>query len=254
MEKRTKIYFASDFHLGSPVVGNSLDRERRIVRWLDRVVKPDAKALYLLGDIFDYWWEYKCVVPRGFTRFLGKLGELHDMGIEIHWFIGNHDIWIFDYIPQETGAIIHRHPEVIMLGDKKVYLAHGDGLGDKSIVFHLIRKCFHNRFLQILFAAIHPRWTVSFGLAWSRHSRTQRENANLPYLGEHKEHLVLYSKAYLKEHDDIQLFIYGHRHILLDLMLSRETRMMILGDWMENPSYAIWDGESIALEIYEESE
>ncbi len=111
MTERSKIYFASDFHMGSRAVENPMVQERLIVQWLDTVVKPDAKALYLLGDIFDYWWEYKYVVPRGFTRFLGKLGELHDMGVEIHWFIGNHDIWIFDYIPQETGAIIHpRHP------------------------------------------------------------------------------------------------------------------------------------------------
>ncbi|MDD2525346.1 MAG: UDP-2,3-diacylglucosamine diphosphatase [Bacteroidales bacterium] len=249
MSERNKIYFASDFHLGSRAVEDPLAQERLIVQWLETVVKPDAKALYLLGDIFDYWWEYKYVVPRGFTRFLGKLGELHDSGIEIHWFTGNHDIWIFDYIPQETGAIIHREPLVLQLGDKRAYLAHGDGLGDDSAAFKILRSMFHNRFLQVLFAAIHPRWTMAFGLAWSRHSRTKREKANTPYLGEEKEHLIHYSKAYLKK-DPVDYILFGHRHILLDLMLSRESRMLIIGDWFEYNSYAVWDGEQFRLEIF----
>lgn len=250
MEERNKIYFASDFHLGSRAIDNPQDSERRVVKWLEEVVKPDAKALYLLGDIFDYWWEYKYVVPRGFTRFLGKLGELYDRGIEIHWFIGNHDIWIFDYIPQETGAIIHRQPEILELDGQKLFLAHGDGLGDTSRVFRLLRSLFHNRFLQILFASIHPRWSVAFGLNWSCHSRTKRENANLPYLGEDKEDLVKFSKKYL-EKETINLFLYGHRHIVLDLMLSRKSRMIILGDWLQQPSYAVWDGRDFVLELYE---
>lgn len=249
MAERNKIYFASDFHMGSRAVKDPMAQERLIVQWLETVVKPDAKALYLLGDIFDYWWEYKYVVPRGFTRFLGKLGELHDSGIEIHWFIGNHDIWIFDYIPQETGAIMHRCPVVIQLGEKRAYVAHGDGLGDDSTAFKILRSMFHNRFLQVLFAAIHPRWTMAFGLAWSRHSRTKREKANTPYLGEEQEHLIQYSKAYLKN-DPVNYLLYGHRHILLDLMLSRESRILIIGDWLEYNSYAVWDGEELRLEIY----
>ena len=249
MAERNKIYFASDFHMGSLAVDDPMAQERLIVQWLDTVVRPDAKALYLLGDIFDYWWEYKYVVPRGFTRFLGKLGELHDSGIEIHWFTGNHDIWIFDYIPQETGAIIHRAPLLLQLGDKRAYLAHGDGLGDNSPAFKILRSMFHNRFLQVLFAAIHPRWTMAFGLAWSRHSRTKREKANTPYLGEEKEHLIHYSKEYLKS-DPVNYLVYGHRHILLDLMLSRESRMLIIGDWLDYNSYAVWDGEELRLEIF----
>lgn len=248
--ERGKIYFASDMHFGSDVFGDPLENERRFVRWLDSI-KDDAKVLYLLGDVFDFWYEYKYVVPRGFTRVLGKIAEMTDSGIEVHFFIGNHDIWVFDYLPQETGMIIHKEPLLTEIDGKKFYLAHGDGLGDDSRSFKLIRKIFHSRICQILFSTIHPRWSFGFAHAWSKHSRKTGLTNPAPYFGEEKEHLVVYAKEFIKQHPDIDYLIFGHRHILLDLMLSRSSRMMIIGDWLQYFSYAVFDGEELSLEQFE---
>lgn len=240
-------------HLGSDVFEDSRMVEKRFVRWLDSI-KEDAAALYLLGDIFDFWYEYKYVVPRGFTRFLGKIAELSDSGVEIHFFIGNHDIWVFDYLPRETGAIIHKEPLITEIAGKKFYLAHGDGLGDNSLSFKLIRWLFHNRFCQVLFGSVHPRWGIGFAHAWSKHSRTQGLTEPTDYLGENKEHLVLYAKQYILKNPDTDYLLFGHRHILLDLMLSNKSRMMIIGDWLQYFSYAVFDGEELSLEQFEESD
>ena len=170
MKAGTKIYFASDAHLGSDVFEDSLIVEKRFVKWLDSI-KHDAEALYLLGDIFDFWFEYKYVVPRGFTRFLGKISEMSDMGIEIHFFIGNHDIWIFDYLNKETGVIVHKKPYITEIYGKKFFLAHGDEFSGQSKKSKRIRYVFHNRLCQILFATVHPRWGIGLAHVWSRHSR-----------------------------------------------------------------------------------
>ena len=250
---RTSTYFLSDLHLGMSSLSpaEQRDRERKAVRWLDSI-KEDAAALYLLGDIFDYWYEYKYVVPRGFTRFLGKLAELSDLGVEIHWFIGNHDIWIFDYLPAELGAVVHREPAVMTLGGRTFYLAHGDGLGHTPFSFRFVRALFRNRFCQWLYAAIHPRWTVAFARGWSSHSRAHDDDA--PYLGENEEFLVQYAKEYLRQNAQphIDFFVFGHRHIMLDLMLSRDSRVVILGDWIRHFSYARFDGEHLTLEQFVE--
>lgn len=161
-----KIYFASDFHLGARYIENPIEYERRIVRWLDSI-KQDAGTLYLLGDILDYWYEYRYVVPKGFTRFFGKLAELSDNDIDIHWFIGNHDIWIFDYLPHELGITIHDGTLITEIGGKRFFLSHGDNVGKRPMTFRFLRKIFRNRFCQYLYAAIHPRWTVAFALRWS---------------------------------------------------------------------------------------
>lgn len=264
MERAKKVYFLSDVHLGSgyhkamydkqhPHSSNDLDAqhhiERKLCRWLD-AVKHDAQAIYLLGDIFDYWFEYKNVIPRGFTRFLGKIGEITDLGIEVHFFIGNHDIWLTDYLENECGMIIHRSPLIEDISGKKFYLAHGDGLGDNSKSFKIIRRVFHSKICRIPFAAIHPRWTVGFAHAWSNHSRDTGEMP--PYMGEDKEHLVLFAKEELKRMPDINFFVFGHRHIMLDLMISPSCRTVILGDWLSYFSYGVFDGESFTLEIFEE--
>lgn len=225
--------------------------ERRLCRWLD-MVKEDAQTIYLLGDIFDYWFEYRNVVPRGFVRFLGKIAELTDMGIEVHFFIGNHDIWVTDYLQKECGMIVHTQPLVRDIHGKKFFLAHGDGLGDNSTSFKLLRGLFHNKFCRKLYAAIHPRWTVGFAQWWSNHNR---ENDEMPdYFGEDKEHLVLFAKNHLKLAPNVNYFIFGHRHIMLDLMLSMQSRVVILGDWIKYFSYGVFDGENFSLEIFEESE
>ncbi|MBO4607670.1 MAG: UDP-2,3-diacylglucosamine diphosphatase [Prevotella sp.] len=248
------IYFLSDAHLGSLAIEHARTQERRLVRFLDSI-KNKAAAIYLLGDMFDFWYEYKYVVPKGFTRFLGKLSELTDMGVEVHFFTGNHDIWAFEYLEKECGVVIHRQPLTTEIYGKVFYLAHGDGLGDPNKNFKLLRKIFHNRTCQVLFSSLHPRWGLWFGLQWAKHSRLKRKDGmEPPYQGEEKEHLVLYTKEYMKSHNDIDYFIYGHRHIELDLMLSRKTHMMIIGDWITQFTYVVYDGEHIFLEEYVEGE
>ena len=248
------VYFLSDAHLGSLAIPNGRLQERRLVRFLDQI-KDKASAIYLMGDMFDFWFEFKTVVPKGYTRFLGKLSELTDSGIEVHFFTGNHDIWCGDYLTHECGLILHREPLTTRIHGKNFYLAHGDGLGDPDKKFLFLRSLFHNPLLQKLFAAIHPRWGVTFGLGWAKHSRLKLENGREPnYLGEDKEHLVRYSKDYLKAHPDIDYFLYGHRHIELDLQLSKETRMLILGDWINTFTYAVFNGTSLLLEQYTEEE
>lgn len=243
---KNKIYFASDMHLGSDFFENPKISERRLVGWLDSI-REDAKALYFLGDIFDFWFEYKKVVPRGFTRFLGKIAEMYDNGTEIHFFTGNHDIWMFDYLPDEVGAIIHKKPLTVEINGKIFYLAHGDGLGKRSYLSRLIRFIFHNRICQWLFAHFPSEWGIGLAHKWSKY-RKKDVTAALPYLGEEKGNLVLYAEKYIQEHSDIDYIIFGHRHIMLDRMLNRKTRVLLLGDWMRYFSYAVFDGENLKLE------
>lgn len=251
---RKKVYFLSDAHLGSRALEHRRTHERRLVNFLD-AIKNDAEAIYLLGDIFDYWYEYKHVVPKGFTRLLGKISELTDMGVEVHFFIGNHDIWCKDYFVEECGMILHKRPVTVEIHGKEFYLAHGDGLGDKSLGFRIIRTLFHSRTMQMLFSAIHPRWTMELGLNWSKKSRLSRENGREDeYKGEDNEPLVLFTKEYQKTHPDINFFIYGHRHIMLDLMISRNSRIVILGDWINYFSYAVFDGENLYLDQFVEGD
>lgn len=249
------IYFLSDAHLGSRAIPHGRTQERRLVRFLDSI-KHKATAVYLLGDIFDFWYEYKMVVPKGYTRLLGKISELTDLGVEVHFFIGNHDIWCGDYLQQECGVILHKEPATVEWGDKVFMLAHGDGLGDPSKKFKMLRSIFHNKLCQRLFSALHPRWGMEFGLSWAQNSRMkhEREGGEPPYMGEDKEYLVVYAKEYLKTHADINYFIFGHRHIELDLMLNRNSRVLILGDWISQFTYAVFDGEHLFLENYIEGE
>lgn len=252
MSGRDKIYFASDAHLGARFHKDSIAVERRLVRWLDSI-KADAKEVWFLGDMFDYWYEYKYVVPKGFTRFLGKLAELSDNGVEIHIFIGNHDVWMFGYLHQEVGAIIHREPLTIDLLGKRFFLAHGDEVDNRSKLFRLIRWIFRNRVCQILYSAIHPRWTFGFALGWSLSSRKKglSKETEVSYQGESSEYLVQFAKSYHESHPDINFFIFGHRHIMLDLLLDRSCRMLIAGDWMQYFSYIVWDGENLFMEQFE---
>ena len=248
------VYFLSDAHLGSLAIEHRRTQERRLVNFLDSI-KHKASAVYLLGDMFDFWYEFKTVVPKGYTRFLGKLSELTDLGVEVHFFIGNHDIWCGDYLETECGVILHREPMTTEICGKEFYLAHGDGLGDRDTGFKLLRTLFHSHTMQRLFSALHPRWSVALGLQWAKHSRLKRIDGKDPdYMGEDKEPLVLYTKEYLKGHPGINFFIYGHRHIELDLMLSSTARIVILGDWINFFSYAVFDGEHLFLENYIEGE
>ncbi len=248
------IYFLSDAHLGSRALRHTRQQERRLVRFLDDI-KEKAEAVYLLGDMFDFWFEYRMVVPRGFTRFLGKLSELTDSGVEVHYFAGNHDLWTWDYLVEECGVILHREPMTLSLADKTFYIGHGDGLGDPDPRFRFIRSIFHSPLCQWLFRWLHPDLGMRFGLNWAKHSRLAHgEGGDPPYLGEDKEHLVLYAKDYLRSHPDVNYFLFGHRHIELDLMLSDQCRMVILGDWISQYTYAVFDGEHLYMENYVEGE
>ncbi len=252
------VYFISDAHLGCLALQHRRQQERRLVRFLDEI-KGNASAIYMLGDMFDFWFEYRMAVPKGFTRFLGKVSELTDAGVEIHCFIGNHDIWCLDYLEKECGVILHRTPHTIDIADRTFYLAHGDGLGDPDKKFRFVRAVFHNPLCQFAFRWLHPDVGIRFGLAWAKRSRlrhfAETGGCGEPaYMGEDKEHLVLYAKQYLKSHPDIDFFVFGHRHIELDLALSRQTRVLILGDWVSQFTYAVFDGQQMYLESYLEGE
>lgn len=205
-----------------------------------------------MGDIFDYWFEYKYVVPKGFTRFLGKIAEMTDSGIEVHFFTGNHDIWLSDYLPKETGVILHKKEYITEIYGKTFFLAHGDGLGDESISFRLIRSIFHNKICQRMYAWIHPRWSTAFAHRWSKYSRKGGLKKFMSsYMGEDKEYLVKFAKQYIQRDPTIDFFVFGHRHILLDLMLNKKSRILIIGDWLQQFSYAVLDEiGNINLEIF----
>ncbi len=247
MSQKKKIYFISDIHLGAPALTNNLEREKLFVKWLDEI-KDDASELFLLGDIFDYWFEFKKVVPRGFTRSLGKIAELADSGIKVHFFTGNHDVWVFDYLPSELGVILHKKEFKVELEGKKFYLAHGDGIGPGDMGYKLLRKLFHSSILQWLFARLHPNFTVGVGHAWSKKSRLTNNE-----IGEsdkkNEEPLFVFSKSILeKEHFDY--FIYGHRHLLVKQPLAPNSDFVILGEWINKYSYGVFDGERFELKKY----
>ncbi len=245
-EKTPKIYFVSDAHLGLPPREKSLQREKLLVKWLDEI-KTDATEIYLMGDIFDYWFEYKKVVPRGFVRFLGKVAEICDSGIPVHFFTGNHDVWAFDYLPEEIGVTIHRKPYCLEAAGKSFYLAHGDGLGPDDQWYKLLKSIFTSSLLQWLYARIHPNSATGFAHRWSRHSRFSKGNY-VPFLGEDKELLILHSKEIL-ENQYFDYFIYGHRHVAINHYLGN-TRIIYLGDWFINFTYAVFDGKEVRLLEY----
>lgn len=245
-----KIYFASDVHLGASALSNNREREILFVEWLDSI-KYKAEKLYLLGDIFDFWFEYKRAVPRGHTRFLGKLSELSDLGVDIHFFTGNHDFWTFDYLENECGITIHHDTEIVTLKGKKFFLGHGDGLGDYDKGYKILKKIFNNKFLQWCFHHIHPNFGIWVALKWSEHSRL-KDNGQVEadaFRGEDKEWLILFSKEELKkEHYDY--FIYGHRHFPVDIKIGNSTRYINLGDWITHFTYAEFDGDKLDLVHY----
>jgi len=243
-----KTYFLSDFHLGIDTALPSAEREKKIVRFLDEIM-PDLEELYLVGDVFDFWFEYKHVVPKGYIRLLGKLAEIADAGIPIHYFIGNHDMWMFDYLHDEIGANMHHQPLMIQLGDKRAWIGHGDGLGPGDYGYKFIKKVFRSKLCQWLFARLHPNFAIWLGQYWSGQSRKQ-EKMPAPF-DEPKEWLVAYSEQMLTE-QPADYYIFGHRHLPIDHLLSDgQSRYLNLGEWMHSYSYAVWDGEGLTLEYFE---
>ena len=243
-----KIYFASDFHLGAPDFEKSMAREKRIVSWLNQV-RPDCKELYLLGDVFDFWFEYRHAVPRGYIRLLGKLAEFSDAGISIHYFTGNHDMWIFDYLPQQLNVKIYRAPIEATYNGKSFYIGHGDGLGPGDHGYKFIKKVFASPVCQWLFARLHPNAGIGLANYFSGKSRIATGTTDEKFLGEEKEWLIIHSKELLqKKHYDYLVF--GHRHLPLDIMLDEKSRYINLGDWIRYNSYAVFDGQELKLEYY----
>lgn len=243
-----KIYFASDFHLGAPDWTSSLRREKLLVSWLD-MIKKDASEIYLMGDVFDFWFEYSQVVPRGHVRLLGKLAELSDAGIIIHYFTGNHDMWVFDYLPLELDVKIYRKPIRRNINNKEFYIAHGDGLGPGDHGYKFIKKVFANKICQFLFRWIHPDIGIGIANFWSRKSRDSMNLDETEFLGEDKEWLVIHSKELLEE-NHYDYFVYGHRHVPITLKLKEDSAYINLGDWIEHFTYGEFDGEKFYLKDF----
>ncbi len=250
--KRT--YFASDFHLGVDARLSSREREKQLVRWLEHIRK-DAEAIYLLGDVFDFWFEYRTVVPKGFVRLLGKLAELRDQGIPIYFFTGNHDMWMFRYFEEELGIPIWRKPRLVEIGDKKFYLGHGDGLGPGDHGYKFIKRVFASPWAQWLYARLHPNFALPFARYWSNNSRASHGEADKRFLGEDGEWLIAYVRE--KMHDiPADYFVFGHRHLPIDFPLDAEgrRRYINLGEWLYSNSYAVFDGRELRLQFFENEE
>lgn len=231
--------------------------ERHVVSFLDSI-KADAREIFFVGDVLDYWFEYRHVVPRGYVRFFGKIAELTDSGVRITWLKGNHDIWIFDYLPRELGIEVVEGVLVREFCGKRFFLEHGDGVGERPLTLRILRSVFHNRFCQKLFSGVHPRWTVPLAYGWSRSNRGQHPMP-APYLGVDKEPLMVFARQYLSTHP-IDYFVFGHRHILVEQPIEatapdgekRRATAVILGEWMDACSYAVFDGNELRLCRYQD--
>ncbi len=245
MSEKTKIYFASDFHLGAPDHDTSLAREKRIVAWLEEI-KNDASEIYLMGDLFDFWFEYKYSIPKGYTRLLGKIAELTDSGIPVILFTGNHDMWMFDYLNKELGVTIHRKPIQKVYSGKKFFLGHGDGLGPGDHGYKFIKAVFANPVCQWLFARIHPNLGIGIANYWSGKSRMAQGKET--FKGEENEFLISFIKEKEKsEHFDY--YIFGHRHLPLEIKVGNSLYIN-LGEWVNFSTYAVFDGEKLELKEF----
>jgi UDP-2,3-diacylglucosamine hydrolase len=246
------IYFASDFHLGIDARLTSLERERQIVRWLDQVSR-DAEAIYLVGDVFDRWFEYKTVVPKGYTRLLGKLAELRDGGLPVYFFTGNHDMWVFRYFEDEMGIPIYRQPIIRELHGKTFFIGHGDGLGPGDYGYKFIKKVFANPVCQWAFARLHPNLGLGLMSFFSGKSRAAQDpSVEYQFLGADREWLIQFANATLKEQPTIDYFVFGHRHLPIDWRLEGgKARYINLGEWMNFNTYAAFDGQNISLQVFE---
>ena len=245
LPKNKKIYFASDNHLGLPDEKESREREKFFVTWLEEIRK-DAAAIYLLGDLFDFWFEYKTVVPKGFVRVLGKLAELSDAGIPITFFVGNHDLWMRDYFQKELGVTVHHHPITLTVGASRFLIGHGDGLGPGDKGYKRMKKLFTNPISKWLFRWLHPDWGVRLGQYLSRKNKIISGEEDVKFLGEDKEWLVAYSKKKLQE-EHFDYFVFGHRHLPLEINLSEKSQYINLGDWITHNTYAEYDGKHLIL-------
>ncbi len=245
MSQQGKIYFLSDFHLGAPTATASLQREKKLVAFLQDI-QSSAEEIFILGDIFDFWFEYKTVVPKGFTRLLGTIAAITDAGIPVHVFVGNHDMWMKDYFTQELGCKVYHEPVVMERQGKQLFIGHGDGLGPGDHGYKFIKKIFRNRFCQWAFGVLHPDWGIQLANYFSRKSRLKTGEADSIFLGEENEWLVQYSKEVLQK-QQIDYFIFGHRHLPMDILLQEGSRYINLGDWIKHFTYATLDAGALEL-------
>jgi UDP-2,3-diacylglucosamine hydrolase len=245
-----KIYFASDFHLGAPNYIESLSREKKIVKWLDRI-KSDAQIIFLVGDLFDFWFEYKHVVPKGFVRFFGKLAELSDVGIEIKIFAGNHDLWMSDYFTTEIGAKVYHSPQEFIFNERTFYIGHGDGLGPGDYFYKWLKKLvFNNPVCTFLFGHImHPNLGLYLGNLWSLNSWKKNRAVDQAHeeIDIDKEFLFQYIKEIEATGNTHDFYIFGHRHIVIETMVNDTAKYINLGDWIRYDSYSEFDGNSLKL-------
>lgn len=240
-----KIYFASDFHLGVPSAEESLKREKRIISWLNHI-QEDACEIYLVGDIFDFWFEYRHAIPKGFVRLQGKIAELTDKGIPVYFFTGNHDMWMFDYFERELGVKIYREPVFKVFNDRKFLIGHGDGLGPGDRGYKFIKKVFAAKWSQWLFARMHPNFGIGLANYFSRKSRIATGDTDSKFLGEDKEWLV----QYCKEQEQINpqdYYIFGHRHLPMNIRINERATYINLGEWIHYNTYGVFDGTDVRL-------
>jgi UDP-2,3-diacylglucosamine hydrolase len=245
---RNKIFFASDFHLGVPDYVSSLEREKIICNWLESI-KAEAKEIFLMGDLFDFWFEHNYTAPKGYVRILGKIAEITDAGIPVHLFTGNHDMWMFGYLEKELNVKIHRNAILREFEGKKFYLAHGDGLGPGDRIYKIYKWFFISPFWQWCFARLHPNFSMWLGQWFSNTSRKNNRGKDKKYLGDDQEFLVQFCKQQLqKEYYDY--FIFGHRHLPIDIRVGATSRYLNLGEWMNYRSYAVFENGKLELKYF----
>jgi len=245
-----KIYFLSDFHLGAPDYESSLIREKKVVAFLNSI-KDDAAQVFIVGDMFDFWYEYREVVPKGYVRLLGKLAEFTDSGIPVHFFTGNHDMWMSGYFEKQLNIPVYHEPKVFEWNGKRFYIGHGDGLGPGDHGYKFLKKVFRNPFCQWLFGQLHPTWGIGLANYFSRKSRVKTGSSDEHFLGEDKEWLIIYCREVLTR-EQYDYFIFGHRHFPIDFALNNQSRYINLGDWIRTFTYATFDGNDMELHQWKE--
>jgi len=248
--KGKNIYFTSDHHFGAPTRAASKPREEKFVSWLDSI-KKDAEVLFVLGDLFDFWFEYKHVIPKGFTRVLGKLAELSDSGIEIHFFVGNHDLWMNGYFEEEFNIKVYHKPQQFKLNDKTFFIGHGDGLGPHDKGYKRLKKVFKNSFFRWVYRWLHPDLGVRFAQYLSVKNKLISGDEDIRYTNDNDEWLVQYAHRKL-QNNHYDYFVFGHRHLPLDISLSPKSTYINLGDWIMHYTYGVFNGEKLMLKTFED--
>jgi UDP-2,3-diacylglucosamine hydrolase len=248
LEVNKKIYFASDQHFGAPTIAQSKIREQKFVNWLDSI-KNDAEHIFLLGDLFDFWFEYKKAVPKGFVRVLGKLAELSDSGIKIHFFVGNHDLWMEDYFKTELNIPTYYKPTEFVFNNKTFLIGHGDGLGPGDKGYKRMKKVFTNSFSKWLYRWLHPDIGIRLAQYLSVKNKLISGEEDVKFLGEENEWLVLYCKQKLQE-KHIDFFLFGHRHLPMEINLTQNSKYINTGDWITHFTYAVFTDNQLMLKSY----